>query len=447
VTEAGWLRENAIPIKCLEAGQGGTGDDLAALGRMLAGVKVVGLGEVTHGTKEFYRYRHRLLRHLVTEMGFTILAIEGGHSSAQAVDDYLLNGTGDRAAALAAFGHALWDVEEFGEAVDWLRAHNESVPAAEKVRFHGLSMWNTRMGRARVLAYLRTVAPERLPPVDAAFRAVAWGERRGMLLAHRRLGVESFLRIRELADFLSAHRAELVERTCPDEYEDVVRHVAVIRQWIACNLSDELTGELAGEYPAPVPAVRGLNIFARSLYMGQNLLDLLARAGPRARAVIWAHTLHVGVGFHDEIHGKAPNMGGLLRDRLGDQYYAVAMETEHGTYLSREFLPDRTLGDLRIAVIPPAPAGSLAWRLATAGGERFLLDLRRAAHNGTTGHNDDWLDEPTVMHCAGWAHSDPPLSTTMRLGETYDGIVFIRETSATTPTKHARRAVARRAGY
>jgi erythromycin esterase len=431
---AAWLRRAAVPIESTEAH--------LALRPMLAGVRVLGLGEVTHGTKEFYQYKNRLLRHLVTELGFTIVAIEGSHSSAQVVDDYVVRGVGDRAAVLAEFGrHAMWDVEEFAAALDWLRAHNRSVPAAAKVRFHGLNMWSSPVGRARVLAYLHKVAPDRLPAVRRVFDAVAWGEARGMLPAHQRLDGESFQSMRELADFLSGDRDCLIAMTSPAEYDDVVRQAAIIRQWIACNLSTILPPD---EYAAPVPPVQGLNIFARSTYLGRNLMDVMERAGPDAKAVVWAHTLHVGVGFVDQVCGRAPNMGSYLRDRLGDAYYAVAMETERGTYLTREFLLDQTLGDFHIGVIPPAPAGTLAWYLAAAGDERFLLDLRRSAPDPAVARR---LAEPLVMHCAGWAHSDPPLTTTMRLDETYDGVIFMRETSATTPTDNARKAVAQRAVF
>jgi hypothetical protein len=277
--------------------------------------------------------------------------------------------------------------------------------------------------------------------VKRLFAAVAWGEGRGMLPAHRRLDGDSFQCVRELADFLSRDRERLVAKTSPAEYDDAVRQVAIIRQWIACNLSTILP---PGEYTAPIPAIEGLNIFARSTYIGRNLIDVMERAEPAAKVVVWAHSFHVGVGFRDEVHGQRQNMGSYLRERLGDAYYAVAMETERGTYLTREFLPDQTLGDLHIGAIPPAPEGTLAWYLAAAGIERFALDLRRSTPDQDA---ERWLDEPRPMHCAGWAHSDPPLHTTMRLAETYDGLIFIRETSATSPTGNALKSVSARTAY
>ena len=145
-----WLRHQAIPIECATSGQGAK--DLAPLRHWLHGVKIVGMGEVTHGTKEFFQVKLRILRQLVTEMGFKVLAIEASYSAARLVNDYILKGEGNRSAVLTGLRSVMWDVEEFAEALDWLRAYNHSVADLDKVRFYGLDIWNTQVGRAQVLA-------------------------------------------------------------------------------------------------------------------------------------------------------------------------------------------------------------------------------------------------------------------------------------------------------
>src|SRR5689334_16326919 len=54
-----WLKQHAITIKSVEAGNGF--DDLQPLKRVLADVRVVGLGEATHGTREFFQFKHRMV--------------------------------------------------------------------------------------------------------------------------------------------------------------------------------------------------------------------------------------------------------------------------------------------------------------------------------------------------------------------------------------------------
>jgi erythromycin esterase len=78
----GWLTRNALPLSSLSAGAPTT--DLQPLKSVLGGVRIVGLGEATHGTREFFQLKHRLLEFLVTEMGFSALAMEASASAAPA---------------------------------------------------------------------------------------------------------------------------------------------------------------------------------------------------------------------------------------------------------------------------------------------------------------------------------------------------------------------------
>jgi erythromycin esterase len=65
-------------------------NDLDGLGQLGAavrapaaggGVRVVGLGESTHGTAEFFRLKHRLVEYLVTAHGFRTFAMEASASA------------------------------------------------------------------------------------------------------------------------------------------------------------------------------------------------------------------------------------------------------------------------------------------------------------------------------------------------------------------------------
>ncbi|MBD3135379.1 erythromycin esterase family protein [Microbispora bryophytorum] len=96
---AEWLKARATPLNGLEPGAGTA--DLAPLRVALDGVRVVGLGEATHGSREFFLIRHRLLEFLVEELGFTTLAVEASASASRAVDDYMQGGSGDPVEALA----------------------------------------------------------------------------------------------------------------------------------------------------------------------------------------------------------------------------------------------------------------------------------------------------------------------------------------------------------
>ena len=48
------------------------------------------LGEATHGSREFFQLKHRMLEFLATEMGFTIFSIEANMPEAYKLNDFVL---------------------------------------------------------------------------------------------------------------------------------------------------------------------------------------------------------------------------------------------------------------------------------------------------------------------------------------------------------------------
>ena len=73
--EFSWLKKNAIPIASL---QGEDYSDLAFLKDKLKDIRLVQIGESSHGAAEFYQLKSRLVEFLHQEMDFDVLVIEGG---------------------------------------------------------------------------------------------------------------------------------------------------------------------------------------------------------------------------------------------------------------------------------------------------------------------------------------------------------------------------------
>ncbi len=130
-----WIGENAHPIKSVRAGSGL--EDLQWLKPVLKGVKYVGLGEATHGTREFFQMKHRLFEFLVKQMGFTVFAMEASFQGCENINNYILYGKGDAHSALTSQGFWTWDTEEVIEMIEWMRKYNKSVAYNKKVRFFG----------------------------------------------------------------------------------------------------------------------------------------------------------------------------------------------------------------------------------------------------------------------------------------------------------------------
>jgi erythromycin esterase len=152
-----WLRGHQVPLRTAVAGQGY--DDLRPLAAIVGKARIVALGEATHGSREFFQLKHRVLEYLVAEQGFTVFAIEANWPESLAVDDYVLHGVGDPAEALAGLYFWTWNTEEVLDMIRWMRAYNADPAHARKVRFLGFDMQTARVAGPAVAAYLETVDP------------------------------------------------------------------------------------------------------------------------------------------------------------------------------------------------------------------------------------------------------------------------------------------------
>jgi TonB family protein len=131
-----WIRANAVRLQTPEAGHGFA--DMQPLKKMIGNARIVSLGEATHGTREFFQLKHRMLEFLATEMGFTIFSIEANMPEAYRLNDYVLNGNGDPAKLIKRMYFWTWDTQEVLDMVMWMREFNKSGKG--RVQFTGFDM-------------------------------------------------------------------------------------------------------------------------------------------------------------------------------------------------------------------------------------------------------------------------------------------------------------------
>ena len=131
-----WISAHAVRLRTPEAGNGFA--DMQPLKKMIGNARIVSLGEATHGTREFFQLKHRMLEFLATEMGFTIFSIEANMPEAYRLNDYVLNGNGDPAKLIKGMYFWTWDTQEVLDMVLWMREFNKSGKG--RVQFTGFDM-------------------------------------------------------------------------------------------------------------------------------------------------------------------------------------------------------------------------------------------------------------------------------------------------------------------
>lgn len=134
--------------------------DLEPVGDALADARVIGLGEATHGTQEFFRLKHRLVRYLVEKQGLRLFAIEANFPETLTMNEYVLGGEGTPEKALDGMYFWTWNTESVVAFAEWLREFNDGRPLDDRVRFHGIDAQYTAGAIERLDAFLAEVDPD-----------------------------------------------------------------------------------------------------------------------------------------------------------------------------------------------------------------------------------------------------------------------------------------------
>lgn len=413
------LKEIAIPVKTVEAGNGFA--DLQPLKRVFKDVRFVGLGEETHGAREFFQFKHRMLEFLVKEMGFRVFAIEASYSACQNINDYVMGKTDDGAKALDSQRFWTWNTEEVRAMLDWMRSYNASVPADSKVKFVGFDIQYNDTGKIRLLEYLKRVEPERAARTDSFFKVDEGEVLYGAVFEQGEKAKDALAKATELRNqyndlfaFLEISGARLAAKSSLAEYEQAREYARVIVQYIDAY-------SYAG--------IRGVAL--RDLYMADNFRRIVEREPAGTRFVVWAHNGHIATGDSD---GTYPTFGYHLRRFYGKDYYALGFSFNQGSFQAREAQPKDPANRMLMSFTAnPAPADSIDWYLAQTGAKSFILDFRSPRQNTELG---EWLAAPSRMRSVGAAYAPSfeqgSFAPTV-IGKEFDGLFFTDTTTRARP--------------
>ncbi|MFC0624643.1 erythromycin esterase family protein [Kribbella deserti] len=407
------LNRHAQPIRSTEPFARAA--DLRGLERAIGQASVVGVGEATHSSHEFFTLKHRIFRQLVERKGFRTFSLEIAWSTGLRLNEYVLTGKGDPAAILRA-EDAVWATQEYVDLLKWMRAYNRSH--RDKLRFMGndpvypgnpvFAEVTGHLGQehpALLAAYQRLQARLRLATTEPEAWRNAYIERP---LAERKAVA---------AEAASMHRK--LARASRNEW--AVQNALVIAQTLHL---------LAFDFTRPEEEAPRAMLF-RDRTMAENTAWWHRYTGDKV--VLSAHNGHVGYVSPDRYYPKL--QGAFLRDQLGRKYVNIGMSYYQGGFNAQ----DET-GAWKEFHLGPAPAGYNEHTLDQVRYRDFLIDTRTApaAARG-------WLDKTRPTRDVGTAYPDP--DNLIALGRSYDLVVHLhRVTPARRLTSPLQRSLRPQSG-
>jgi erythromycin esterase len=347
----------------------------APLDSAVAAARVVGLGEATHGTAEFFELKHRLFRYLVEAHGHRALGYEVGFAASLDLDRYVTTGEGSLDDLL---GNLSWIQanEEVRALLEWMRIHNRGLPGAERVRFIGidsqLDMWNLELHRQ--------LFRERFPAISADLRPGFDILGEPGRIDYRRITRDEYDRIRSVL----REMAGVVLRTSGGvDHGD--RSIAI-----------HLIEALQRSHEFLYSAYQGSND-VRDGHLAANALWIAGFLGDDAPFSVWAHNSHVGADPHFYGENGPGSMGFHLTRELGRAYFRVGTAFTRGAFvaLRGDWRGKDTTAPLVCRLNDDPPVDSVNAVLGRARAERFYLQLREIPQ-GTSLHRFLDVERPML---------------------------------------------------
>jgi len=379
-------------------------DREAALRKIAAsveGARIIGLGEATHGTREFAEWRARIVEKVAMAGRLTTMGLEAGWGETLRIDDYVRRGLGSAREAVGSLRYFPWRTQEFLELVEGLRAINVDREERDQIEFFGIEI-DPPQEMARSLLERLEKRDQRLrPALEAAVAAVRqWKDWSAFL----HLGTSQRQEIR--AGLAKAVRRIQGSKDAGSK-GPAGRQLAVYTLSLIKMILEGIEAE-------------GNAFLKRDRLMAESQLLFLDQMGKRRQIAVWAHDGHIAKSFMD---GRLPT-GSYLHKRLGDNYVAVATLFYEGS-----FLATRDLSAGRIEYAAPAPRPHFIERDLgeVAGKEGCFIDLREASNDTLA---TEWMRVPRPLRVYGAFEISehfpwPPV----RLQDLWSSIVFVRRSS------------------
>ena len=317
------LRQHLQPLT-------GAANDYDGLLQLIGPARFALLGEASHGTREFYRERAAITRRLITEKGFTAVAVEADWPDAWRVNRYVrgLSNDLDAATALSGFQRFpawMWRNTEVRDFVEWLRDHNTGLGPERQVGFYGIDLYSLFTSMHEVLTYLDRTDP------GAAHRARS----RYACFDHAAEDSQAY------GYAASFGLAPSCEDAVVQQLREMTRRAGEISATPGLERDEDFYAQQnahlvrnAEEYYRTMFQARVSSWNLRDSHMVETLQALdrhLGAGGTPPRMAVWAHNSHLGNAAATEMGDRGEwNVGQLMRDCYAGDAVRVGFSTHHG---------------------------------------------------------------------------------------------------------------------
>lgn len=392
------LKDHIIPIETTRANNGF--EDLMPLKDILKDRKIIGMGESTHGTAEFFQMKHRMFEFLVEEMGFRLFVMEVQFGDGQVVNDYIVNGKGTLADCSVALKQWTAKSNEVLDMIQWMRDFNVGKGIEDKVKFYGYDMQGIDGNLSQIVPYIKKVNSkvkmdnDNLRDFYNPFYTPKDNE------------IEILSKDTDkLYSDMVANKDNYIKMTGKEKYEIVLQNIEIVRQWINFTKENNFHKmfHLRESYAAE-------NIRWISNYENEKIM-------------LWAHNGHIGNSYKKTyiFDKKIESLGEILKNIYNDNYYSIGFDFYKGSFTA--VVQD----DLSKNYLKSSQKDSFAYKMMKTDIPIGFLDINHAKEDKVLA---DFISSAIHINLIGAEYLGTVIRNPRILEDTFDGIIFVKTTSA-----------------
>lgn len=268
--------------------------------------RIIGLGEVSHYTKECYELKHAVIKQLM-KRGYLGLILEVDFGQALIWNNYVVNGTGNLDTIVAQSGWFTYRTEEFKQVLQTIRTHNQQT--ATPFQVFGMEMTAVHHNIDWLIHYFskHTTDTSIISSLKKERKIVAFYQ----YTPSERQEYWSFYY--ELLNFIQKNEQALEKSGGKKQLAIAQQIIEIMRQYASYISQDDY----------------GLKSEFRDQFSARNVWWTMNQLGEDSKVVIWAHNGHIA---KESILFNYDILGHYLTQWFGDQYYAIGFSFNSGEF-------------------------------------------------------------------------------------------------------------------
>lgn len=320
-----WIEKELIPVRSIDPADIDF-SDLEPLKTKLKNVRIVLLGEQTHGEGSAFMAKSRIIKFLHEEMGFDVLAFESGFYDCARIWDNVKKGNPLTSEVIGSLFYMYATSNQMASLFDYIQ---KSVNTSHELVLSG---FESQHSGVKAKTDLFTEFENFLESKNPLLKDVAWE-------IFKRLSLATFnsrdYRPNEEEKKIFFKKISGLKKALKSYPENNTHYASSPGFWyrILCSIESQ-----AKRY---WQLVSGNEVSVRDLEMANNFIWLAEKFFPGRKIIIWAHNGHIAKKTKDIVFDNAGKngfyntfipMGQTISKHFGKKSYAIGFTGWQGSY-------------------------------------------------------------------------------------------------------------------